>query len=169
MKKFLFPVLLVAFLAADASAQPIRRIMAGERPFRLFVSQAACGAAGQASACGAASSASVCSSAPQTACGASVTVAAGQSTAGARHPIAHQWVRIKLTGHLVKNGHSFAEARSMAESLSDEMIEQAAATVGAPGGFFQNLLAALQQCEADPTCSKFLAALMNYLLKLLGG
>lgn len=165
MKKFFLPVLALAVLSADSSAQPLRRIMRGETPFRdaLFGSQGACGAAAAAGAC---SASAACSAAPATACGASTSTAV--ALAG-RHPIAHQWVRLKFTAFLVKKGKSFSEARAMADSVSDEMLEQAGAQVGAPGGFFSNLLAALQQCEADPTCSKFLAALMNYLLTLLGG
>jgi hypothetical protein len=100
-----------------------------------------------------------------------VTVTTGRVSAplGARHPVAHQFVRIKLTAGLVKTGHSWMEARAMADSLSDEVIEQAGAAVGAPGGFFQNLLDALTKCEQDPNCKKFLDMLMTYLITLLGG
>lgn len=91
------------------------------------------------------------------------------NVAAARHPIAHQWVRIKLTAALVAKGHTRSDAKLMAESLSDEMIEQAGAAVGAPGGFFQRLLAALEACRANPDCSKFIDALMAYLIALLGG
>jgi hypothetical protein len=159
MQRFVLTLLLVGIHSSDASAQPIRKFFANRA--------GACATSAEASACsqGACSTAAVMSSGTVQA----TVVSSRVGVASGNHPIAHQWVRLKFTAFLVKKGYSRADARLMADSLSDQMLEQAGAQVGAPGGFFQNLLAALQQCEQDPTCSKFLAALMTYLLTLLGG
>jgi hypothetical protein len=85
------------------------------------------------------------------------------------HTLAHEFVRLKVAAGLRAKGYSVQDANTLAGSLSDEMMENAAAAVGAPSGFFQQLLQELITFINSPQGQQIMAALIQLLIHLIGG
>lgn len=84
--------------------------------------------------------------------------------------LVHEFVRLRVAAELRKKGQSWSDAHAAAASLSNQMIEAAAGLpdVGAPSGFFQQLLADLMAFLQSPQGQQIMAALIKALLALLG-
>lgn len=99
-----------------------------------------------------------------------VTTKVGAVKAGAPFgsTLVHEFHRIKLAKQLRDKGYSISDAHALAGTVSDQMMEGVAQTVGAPAGFFQQLIGDLMTFLASPTGQQLEQALMAALLKLLG-
>ncbi len=168
MKRFVLSLAFVALSVGSVGAQcgMGSRLFNGSHPIRtaLFGTSTA-------SACGSASSVGACSSATGS-CGTAAVTAPVVTTApvgSVRSTVVHDFLRLKVAAKLRLGGKTAGEAWTLSSSLTDQIIEGAGSAVGVPGGFFQQILADLVACEQNPTCSAVVTALVNYLLKLIGG
>lgn len=157
--------------AVNANAQPLRKILHGQAPFRdaLFGSKSTCGADGS---CGSAAPAEACAPAYAPA----MVTSGGVKTAAApaatvRETVFHTYVKMKVAAELRKKGHSVAEAHSLAWTLTPEMIDGAAAMVKIPVGQLGDgtILQLILDFFKSPQGQQLLAALIQMLLGLLGG
>ena len=166
MKRFVMAVVVLAVFAgvADAQCGVGSRLFNGSHPIRtaLFGTSTA-------SACGSASAAGACNSAASTCSAATAPVSVTTPVGSVRSTVVHDFIRLKVAAKLRLAGKTAGEARTLSESLTDQIVEGAGSAVGVPGGFFQQILADLVACEQNPTCSAVVTALVNYLLKLIGG
>jgi hypothetical protein len=85
-----------------------------------------------------------------------------------RGTVIHEYVRHRLVAELMKTkGMSWGEARVAANSVSNEMLEAQAEKVGAPGGFFQQILAAFEAFINSPQGQQLFNALIQALIVMI--
>lgn len=126
-------------------------------------------------------SASSCGTASSSACGSSLATGnvagavAPASVGGIKSTVVHEVIRLRVAAHLrtkinpnTNAKYTISEAHALSNMLSDQLIEGSASAVGAPGGFFQQLLAALEAFLASPAGQQLIADLIKYLEMLLG-
>jgi hypothetical protein len=178
--RFALALVVASISVSLSNAQgPIRKFLHGGTPVRdLFSGASSCGSSAMGSCASGMSSGSCSSATSFGACGTAATTAPTLATGtvttvkapvgSIRSTVVHDLVRLKVAAELRKQGKTAGEARTLAESLSDQLIEGAGSAVGVPGGFFQQLLADLMAFINSPNGQAILGALVKYLLALLG-